>query len=234
VSVARLRIPSAVLGCALALWALPVAAAPLEAGDVVQGLQGWLDGTRTLQGRFEQTLLSGALGSDMTESGVLYIERPRRMRWDYMRPERKIALVSDRKTSLYIEEDRQLLLGRLDEGGELLPSLLTEEGRIVELFDATLVAEGQDPGGETYRLRLVPRSEEASVEEVVLGLARDFAIEEAEVVDAAGNRVAYRFTRLKRNKRLPEAIFEFNPPPDTDVAGSHAPEEPEAGTGPPG
>jgi hypothetical protein len=44
---------------------------PSQARRVLAGLEDWLAGTRDLQGRFTQSLISGALGADVQETGRL-------------------------------------------------------------------------------------------------------------------------------------------------------------------
>jgi outer membrane lipoprotein carrier protein len=203
------------LVAAVLFWgSLPAAGSEAEA--VVQGFQEWLDGTEDLQGSFEQTMISGALGSGLAESGRMYVERPGRMRWDYLEPERKIALLDGGRTRLYLEEEREIMEGRLEDESELLPKLLAGEGRIAERFTASLL------DGPDYHLRLVPKGEGEPFEEVVLQLSRkEFAIEAAEILDAAGNRMVYRFPDLKRNRGLPKGIFAFEAPPGTSVLGGY-------------
>jgi outer membrane lipoprotein carrier protein len=192
----------------------PLIAAELGSEELVERLQQWLDGTHDLQGKFEQTMISGALGTGLVESGRLYIERPGRMRWDYLKPERKIALLDAGKTTLYLEAEEEIILGRLDEASELLPELLTGEGRIADRFSASVVG--------ANRLRLAPLGEAEPFEEVLLLLRPpEFAIEAAEVLDAAGNRMEYRFSALRRNKGLARATFLFEPPAGTSVLGAH-------------
>jgi outer membrane lipoprotein-sorting protein len=68
----------------------------------------------------------------------------------------------------------------------------------------------------------VPLGEAEQFEEVLLLLRPpEFGIEAAEVLDAAGNRISYRFIALRRNRGIPERIFLFEPPPGTSVLGSH-------------
>ncbi len=200
-------------------------AAEVSAETVLGQLQRWLDGTRDLQGRFEQQLLSGALGADVEESGRLYVQRPGRMRWNYTHPEEKVALVDGLRTWLYVAEDRQLILAGLDSENELMAVLLTGRGRLADLFDPSLEASPNDGGDGAYRLRLVPGAASAAVEEVILLTLRPprYAIEAVEVLDAAGNRMRYRFRRLRRNQGLAEELFRFDPPPGTDIVGSHDP-----------
>lgn len=221
--------PGVPRSAALVFLALLAATAPggaepgeLGAEELVAGLQDWLDGTRDLQGRFEQRLVSGALGSDLAESGELYIERPGRMRWDYLDPERKVAIVDGDRTWLFLEEDEQLILGRLEEQGELLPRLLAGAGRIAEEFDASVLAGPRREGGGLYQVQLVPRGGDEAFEHVVLALRPPrFAIEVVELLDAAGNRVFYRFFDLRRNRGLPEGLFGFAAPEGTSVMGEH-------------
>jgi len=205
--------------CVVAL-AIPAAAAEVDGAAVLHGLQLWLDETRDLEGAFSQQLVSGALGADLQESGRLFILRPGKMRWDYHDPERKVALVDGLRTSLYLEEDEQLILGELEPDGGLLPTLLTAELRLDELFEAELVDLPGYEQDEVYAVRLAPRTGQKLLEEVTLLLRRPhYAIQAAEVLDSAGNRIIYRFSQLQRNRGLDPALFEFEPPTGTEVLG---------------
>lgn len=185
-------------------------------GEVLAGLQGWLDETRELEAGFEQELLSAALGGGVAESGQLFLSRPGRMRWDYLDPEAKVALIVGADTTLYLAEDQQLIRGRLDSETGLLPALLMGEGRLGELFEVEL--ESAQAEKEEWRLLLTPVGAGEGVEEVRLTLGRgDYAIRTAEVLDPAGNRMLYRFARLRRNRGLPAGIFQFEPPPGTSI-----------------
>ncbi|HXV78116.1 MAG TPA: outer membrane lipoprotein carrier protein LolA [Candidatus Polarisedimenticolaceae bacterium] len=197
-------------------------ARPRDAGTAVAGLQAWLDATDDLEAAFSQALVSGAFGAGLEEAGRLYVKRPGRMRWDYRDPDRKIAIVDGDRTWLYLEEEAQLMLGRLGEHGTLLPALIVGDRALDELFEAELVpaAEGQRDG--TVGLRLRPRPAADSFESVLVTLRPpEFAIERAEVLDAAGNRMLYRFSKLKRNRGLPDGLFRLAPPDGTSVVGSH-------------
>ena len=187
-------------------------------GGAVEGLAEWLKGTRDLTCRFEQRLLSGALGAGTRESGVLYLLRPGRLRWEYDDPEPKTAIVDGDRTLLFLPEDRQLIRGRLSPDEDLLPALLAGRGSLNDLFDARVL----EPAGtqDRVRVRLVPRSAPLGVQEVILTLRPpDYSIEKAEVLDPAGNRMEYVFAKIRRNKGVPESLFTFEPPPGTEIAG---------------
>jgi len=188
-----------------------------DAVGVAQGLQGWLDGTRSLERDFEQSLASGALGAGLEESGRFYLERPGKMRWDYHSPERKVAIVIGSATRLWIEDDAQMWEGQLD-GDALLAQLLTGERPLIELFQPALLATPEIGGNGRYRLQLVPLGAADSFQQVLLTLGSgDFSIDEAEVLDAAGNRMIYRFGKARRNHELSADTFEFEPPAGTEI-----------------
>lgn len=190
-----------------------VLAAAQPAPGPVERLQGWLDGTRSLAGEFEQTLVSGALGAGLSERGTLYLERPGHLRWDYTDPESKIAIVIGDRTWLYLAEDRQLVRGHLDLDEGLLPSILAGGARLADLFEAR----AEEGRGES-RVTLVPRRTAGAVERIVLTCdGRSGEIRAAEILDAAGTRTAFRFSKWRRNGTLPPGLFAFEPPAGTEV-----------------
>lgn len=198
---------------------LPAAAD--EADRVVDGLQRWLDGTRDLQAEFRQSLLSGALGAGEEERGVLLLQRPGRMRWEYEDPEHKVAIIDRGRTLLYLAEDRQMILGRLEGDGDLLPRLLGAERPLRELFAFGLEATPELGGEGSWRLRLRPRTQTEAVQSVLLTLDGDsYAILAARVLDPAGNSVLYEFSDQRRNRGIEGSPFEFAPPAGTEILGA--------------
>jgi outer membrane lipoprotein carrier protein len=207
-----------IVGLMLALGAPRAEQVPApDTAGVVRGLQAWLDGTKTFEARFRQSLLSGALGAQTIETGRLYLERPGKLRWDYLDPDRKVAILVGRRTELYLEDEHELQRGVLSDEAGTFPKLLAGDGRVADLFDAALVAPPQGVRGD-IALKLTPRAAGAAVSEVVLMLHRgDDAITSALVLDEMGNRTSYEFSQPKRNGKLPVGIFAFEPPPGTEI-----------------
>lgn len=214
----RIGLRTVVPALLAALLLLPAGATrELDGEAVVRGLQAWLDGTRDLECRFEQTLVSGALGSDLPESGTMILLRPGRIRWDYVKPEPKTALLAGDSTLVYLPGDRQLIRGRLSKEGGALYALLAGAGCVDGLFTSSLVAAPGRAGGRC-RLRLVPRRQGENFEAVTVDLEpQSFGIEGAEVLDTAGNLIRYRFSGMRRNRGVSEARFHFEPPPGVEI-----------------
>jgi outer membrane lipoprotein carrier protein len=186
----------------------PVAMAEVEsdAERRLAGLQRWLDATVDLSGRFEQELLSGALGTGIEERGEFSLVRPGKLRFDYLEPERKIAIVNGSSTVFWVEEEDQTTFGELAAEDDLLSVLLIGDRPLVELFRASIDLEPVARG--RYRLRLVPLEEGQTLTELILTLReKGDALEAVQVLDISGNRMLYRFPKLQRNHGIPSDRF---------------------------
>ena len=200
---------------ALGLVAVSLPAVPAQEGaPALAGLQRWLDGTKDLQARFEQTLLSSALGAGPKEAGRVFLRRPGRMRWEYTAPETKIALLVDDRTELYLAEERRLHVAQLSDDDAPLAALLAGTQPLASMFEAEPLPDQEG----RRRLRLVPKSKTSGVQEIVIGLdPSTSAVLSAEVLDQGGNRMGYAFTARKRNAGIADAMFRFTPPKGTEV-----------------
>jgi outer membrane lipoprotein-sorting protein len=133
------------------------------------------------------------------------------LRFDYRRPENKVAMVNGTETLLWIEADDYTERGTLDSQNDLLVTLLTGDGPLRDLFEPEIDMEPVRRG--QVRLRLLPILDQEAFMELILTVPTDGnGLDAVEVLDAAGNRMLYRFSRLRRNAGVPADIFEFSPP----------------------
>jgi len=155
--------------------------------------------------------LSGAMGTGIEESGRWFLRRPGQLRFDYRHPESKVAVVDGTETLLWIEADAYAERGTLDSQNDLLVALLTGDDPLGELFEPGIDVEPVRRG--RVRLRLLPILEQEGFTELILTVPTDGAgLDAVEVLDAAGNRMLYRFLRLRRNTGVPADLFDFSPP----------------------
>lgn len=141
------------------------------------------------------------------------------MRWDYEVPERKVAIVRDGASLLYLEVERQAIEGTLEQGGGVLLSLLAGDRPLTALF-APAPEREDDPvaprGTDLVRLR--PLEADGTFESVALVVRRKTgAIVSARVRDSAGNVMDYTFPDLRRNVDLPPGTFDFRVPDGTEM-----------------
>jgi outer membrane lipoprotein carrier protein len=178
-------------------------------------VQAWLDSWTRLAGGFSQEVFSPTLPAGQVETGTFEISRPDRMRWDYALPERKLAVTDGRSTWLYLPEDRQVIVGRLDslrrDGAVAL--LLSGSLRMEEAFSVGQVARGDD----SLEMVLVPRAPSASISRIDLVAAAGGSILSFTVHDPAGNSVLWSFEDLQLDPPLPEERFSFQVPAGVEV-----------------
>jgi outer membrane lipoprotein-sorting protein len=99
----RRRLFAAVLALA-AFWSLPAPAAlPPEDGQIVQRVQGYLNGISTLQAKFQQIAPDGSLST-----GTVYIRRPGQLRFDYDPPSKVLLIATDWRLIFYDGSIRQV------------------------------------------------------------------------------------------------------------------------------
>ena len=199
------------------------AAAPGEAADAVSEarlMEAALNGTTGLIASFTQTLESAALPRPQVEKGTVFLLRPGRMRWEYDEPRGKVAVADGRKSSLYLPEDRQVIIAPLRAGqGEAAGSgmgILLEPR--VDLVGAFSITWGPGPSGGSARpLRLTPLLPRPAYDYLLIEPDAEHLPQAIAVVDTLGSKVTYRFGHVRRVATLPESLFQFAPPPGVTV-----------------
>lgn len=178
-------------------------------------VQGWLDSWTRLAGGFRQEVFSPTLPAGQVETGTFEISRPDRMRWDYALPERKLAVTDGQSTWLYLPEDRQVIVGRLDslrrDGAVAL--LLSGSLRMEEAFSVSQVGRLDD----SLEMVLVPRTASGSISRIDLVATPGGTILSFTVHDPAGNSVLWSFQDLRLDPPLQEERFSFQVPAGVEV-----------------
>ena len=193
----------ALIALVLTLLAGPLAAAAADP------LERFYTDTRTLAGRFTQTVRD-ANGTVTEESrGSFAIERPGRFRWDYETPYEQTIVADGRELWVYEPDLDQATVRPIDEQTADAPGLLLSGARFPsELFD---VSRGKDGW-----LTLTPRRKDSGLGDVRLQLAGG-SVRTLELADGLGQTTRIAFEDTRRNTAIAPARFRFTPPPGIDV-----------------
>ncbi|MBU0554180.1 outer membrane lipoprotein chaperone LolA [Myxococcota bacterium] len=187
----------------------------LTAEAITEGVQAYYQGAQDLKARFKQTYTYTIYDRDQVSEGIVYFKKPRRMRWDYQRPQPKVFVTAGEILWVYEPEHNQAF--RQDLKAAQLPVALTfmsGEGSLKAAFDITL--KGQD--AESYTLTLIPKAHEGDYKSLELRVrAADFAVLESVVIDPVGNRNRIEFLGVETNAGLPDAGFQFTPPKGVQI-----------------
>ena len=166
-----------------------------------------------LTARFVQTYRSGLMQREIVESGVVSIKRPGRMRWEYLKPEKKLFVADGKTFYFYVPADKQVIVQE-SAGQRGIPSLLLS-GRSSILAEFTVALE-DGPTGRP-RLKCTPRKADSEVETVYLEADDALRVRTIEVLDPQGNRSRFAFEDIRENVGLKDGLFNFRVPAGVEV-----------------
>jgi outer membrane lipoprotein carrier protein len=150
----------------------------------------------------------------VTESGIVSIKRPGRMRWEYREPEKKLFVADGKNFYFYVPADQQVIVRKT--GGERgIPALLLA-GRGGILSEFTVALE-PPPGGGLQRLKLKPRKQDPEVDTVFIEVDAADRVRVIEVLDPQGNQSRFTFDDIRENVGLRDRLFQFQIPQGVEV-----------------
>ena len=170
-----------------------------------------------LVARFSQVVTSRTLPAPQREEGTLYLKPPGKMRWEYSRPRGKLAITDGVKVTLYLPEDRAVLMGPVKdlEGSALTARLLGGSASLEDEFRAE--AQRSSGDGRLWILSLSPRAADFPYDAVTVEALQDGWIQSIRLLDPLGNRIEYQFDRIRSEKNLPEKLFRFDIPRGVEI-----------------
>ncbi len=181
------------------------------------------DTIRDFEADFVQSYEGGLLRTKTTEHGTVAVKRPGKMRWVYVKPEKKEFVSDGVRIYSYVPADKQVVVSAVPDDATTPTLFLTGKGHLVRDFTASFTdLPGAAPG--LTALKLVPRKADASLEWVIVGLdPATLQIRQLVTADRQGGRSSFTFSNLKENRGLSDKIFEFRIPRGVDVVTSGVP-----------
>ena len=154
-------------------------------------------------------------GMDRTESGTVWLKKPRKMRWGYRSPREKLFLTDGQDAWFYVPGERQVRkqpFKKLEDLRSPLGFLLGKTKLEKELKGLSVAPDGLpiNPGDKI--LRGVPKGMEDRINQVRLEITPDSRIARIEIEEADGAVTEYRFQQQKENVTVEDARFRFSPP----------------------
>jgi outer membrane lipoprotein carrier protein len=194
------------------LLCIPLAAQSIPIDRLVGIVDARYNSLTTLRANFVETYTEG--NDSRSESGMLYLQKPGRMRWDYLQPQHKLFLVDGHDAWLYVYGDQQVERTSLKTYADLrtpLRFLLGHTNLKRELAD--LSYGGLDPltPGDVV-MRGVPRFMSDQFSEMLLEVTPAYDITRIVIRSRDGSEVDFRLSNIEANLRLPAALFRFTPP----------------------
>ncbi|OFV88030.1 MAG: hypothetical protein A3J75_03210 [Acidobacteria bacterium RBG_16_68_9] len=202
------------------LLAVTVAATPspsrISAEEVVRRVQARFDATADFTADVRQELLVASTGRSLSAQGTVAFKRPGKMRWALRNHEAQVIVADGATLWLYEPEEQQVLKSPFESAfrSSAPISFLTGVGRIGDDFDASL--DGADDG-HVYLLLVSHRDEQELGRLRLVVETNEYGIVGAEIRDPVGNVTTLRFSNMRRNVGLADALFRFEVPDGVDV-----------------
>ncbi len=177
----------------------------MDRNAIVDRVARALTDTRTAQGRFTQVDPQGS-----PSSGVFYINRPGKVRFEYTSPE-PIFIVSD-GTSVSIEEPKRKSYDAVPLSSTPLNLFLRSN---IDLRKDGSVTDVTTSSGSHF-VTLVDKSGEAEGKMILQFRQSDFELMGWRQVDGTGAETRVQLTDVKKNVSMKPALFIVKDPADVD------------------
>ena len=173
---------------------------------------------QTLEAQFSETY-SGA-GMTRTESGMLTLKKPGRMRWDYEQPRPKMFLTDGTTAWFYVPGERQVRRASVKQLDDLRSPLryLLGKTKLEKEFVGLSLASNEKPlyDGDIV-LQGIPKSLADRAANTLLEVSGDGLIRRIVIDQLDGSVTEFRFLQQKENVQVPDKRFQFTPPPGVEV-----------------
>jgi outer membrane lipoprotein carrier protein len=208
------------IGFAFLLLAVTWAAASVtpDVHAIAQRVDQRYNHLHTLEAQFTEIYRGG--GMDRTETGVLRLKKPGKMRWEYRSPREKVFLSDGKDAWFYVPGDRQVrktAAKKLDDLRSPLSFLLGKTQLEKELQGLSIAADTPPLNSGDIVLRGVPRSLGDRISQVLLEIAPDSHIVRIVIEEPDGAATEYRFADQREDVPVADSSFRFVPAAGIEV-----------------
>lgn len=215
--------PACFLGCLLVFicssLAFPSSLSSTELDQLITRIETRYGQMRGLAADFEQTY-TGPGVREKRERGRLFLQRPRRMRWEYEPKPGKLFIVNDREVWFYSPQDREATRAdatKISDARFPFLFLLGQKKLRSEFREIVIAADDWGAPSGTVRLRLVPKRKDIGIREIFLDVKPDGQIMRIQQTDDANAVSEFSLFNVRENFVAQADAFEFRPPPGVIV-----------------
>ncbi|MFI4890869.1 MAG: outer membrane lipoprotein chaperone LolA [Steroidobacterales bacterium] len=205
--------------CWLALGLLLAVGHAFAADTAAAKVERYLADLSTWSADFDQTITDADGKTLRTASGHLYLQRPGKFRWDYLKPAEQLVLADGKKLWFYDKDLQQANVRDMDATLASTPATLLSGGAALGTqfqISALPAAEGVE------WFQLVPKHADTDFQAVRVGFVKGDLVRML-LADKLNQVTALKFSAARRNVALAADLFTFTPPAGVDVIGREAP-----------
>ena len=186
---------------------------------VIDNLHKKYDNISTYKADFVQVNFFKAVNQVQKFSGTLYLKKPDKMRWDYVKPEVQSIISNGKKIWYFYPEENQAnyadLSGKSKENS-LIFMLLEGIKKVESTFYMRLISGNEN--NKFFYLQLLPKKPNTEIKKVILTVSKkDFSIKVSHVFYATNDISKVIFKNVSLNIKLDDSFFNFTPAPGCEV-----------------
>jgi chaperone LolA len=205
----------------ITLSALLLTTWPVAAGEARKALDDYLANFKTLQAQFEQTVTDEQGQRRETSQGTVYLERPGKFHWEYVKPYEQSIIGDGQKVWIYDKDLEQITIKPIAGVLNSAPALIL--GNQVHVDEKYNVTEMGEKDGVQW-ISLVPKDASHDYAGIKLGFEKS-NLREMELADNFGQTTHLKFKDERRNVSIDAAEFTFTPPAGVDVNDLSRPQD---------
>jgi outer membrane lipoprotein carrier protein len=217
-----MKIPKTVRALMLGGVALVCASAhsqnPIDVHKLADAVDKHYNDLKSLQSDFEESYMGG--GMTRNESGVMFLKKPGKMRWDYKSPREKVFVTDGKIAWFYVPGEKQARRASVKSLDDLRSPLryLLGKTRLEKEFDGLSLAPDKQPVTQgNVVLRGIPKSMADRVSQVLLEITPENRIARILIEELDGSTTEFRFRGHRENVQVSDERFKFSPPQGVEV-----------------
>ncbi len=217
----KYAVQAMILSLAVMVWVCPGFPEPVpDPSEVMARVQDKYDQAGSFKTWFRQETREAKASQGDKASGVMFFQKPSRMRWQYESPpDQKKEVFSDgRQVWIYIPEDALALVYPLNQvlRSDLVLRFFSGIGKVTQDFH--LFWQRPPEAGLNYIIRLEPRQPQAELKRLILTInPGTHLVENLEFSNALGEETRFAFSRTTLGVKLAPSFFTFTPPPGVQI-----------------
>jgi len=195
----------------LAVCALAADAPP---DNLLKSVEARYNKAKTLQVLFKEEYTSPG-HRQLTESGILMLRKPGRMRWDYSQPAGKLFISDGKLLWIYTPAENRVEKMKFQESDDMRAPLAFLLGKLN--FQKEFKNIQGTPDGPGLRITAEPKTDNLPYSQVEFVVTTDARIREVKVTAYDKSMLVFTFDQEKMDPPLDAKLFQFQLPPGAQL-----------------
>jgi outer membrane lipoprotein carrier protein len=195
--------------------AVPAFAVDPKLDSLLKGVETRYNRAKTLQVLFQEDYTKKGEAKRPTESGLLMLRKPGRMRWAYNQPKGKLWVSDNKQLWLWLPDENRVQQMPLKESEDMRTPLAFLLGKLN--FDRDFKDLQSQPDANGTRITGAPKSDNLPYSKVQFVVAPDCRIRQVTLTGFDNSILEFRFDEERVDPKLDDKLFVFEVPKGAEI-----------------